>query len=420
MAGRQFTSPLILQNGSAHPLHRVAFEDRRMNESTLQELLFDHPELLPTRSIEPIFDELIPVCRELPTTAGSLDLLYMTSGGSLVLTETKLWRNPEARRSVLAQIIDYAKDMARWSYTDLVNAVRKVRPDLVADPLVELARDAAEDFDESDFHDQIARNLQLGRFLLLIVGDGIREDIEQMADFLQQTPQLSYTIGLVEIGLYRISDDQPEPLFVQPRIVARTQEVTRAVVEIRNRAGEDVEVDVRLPAVDTPTRSERTKMTESRFLEGLARHQGEEVVEFARWALQEAEQQGWRIEWAEAGPVVKCDDIDSGEYVTLFQLYFDGRLTEMRRYQRRCYKLGLPDRIWVQYLDDVAGLVPGAERRKFATKKGEYHDVATGPRPFNDAIRLKQIAERKEQWMDVVRDAASRFIDAINEKAGGD
>ena len=38
----------------------------------------------------------------------SLDNLIMTNRGQLALVEVKLWRNPEARRKVVAQALDYA------------------------------------------------------------------------------------------------------------------------------------------------------------------------------------------------------------------------------------------------------------------------------------------------------------------------
>ena len=106
-----------------------------------------------------------------------------------------------------------------------------------SDPLVDLASDGDDDMDEREFVDRMNRNLRLGRFVLLIVGDGIHEGVEQMADFLNQTPQLQFTLGLVEMGFYSLNDKaQPADFFVQPRIVARTREVTRAVVEIKTTA----------------------------------------------------------------------------------------------------------------------------------------------------------------------------------------
>jgi hypothetical protein len=71
--------------------------------------------------IEPGFGRLIPVCKELPLTfgagkSGSLDNLFVTRGGGLFLTEAKLWRNPEARRSVVAQAMEYAAALFRLNY----------------------------------------------------------------------------------------------------------------------------------------------------------------------------------------------------------------------------------------------------------------------------------------------------------------
>ena len=54
--------------------------------------------------LNPDISDSLPVVRELPTPAGPLDILYINPKGFLSLVETKLWRNPEARRSVVAQI----------------------------------------------------------------------------------------------------------------------------------------------------------------------------------------------------------------------------------------------------------------------------------------------------------------------------
>src|SRR5512144_2824257 len=83
-------------------------------ERWLQETLFDHPTLLPIDDIDSAYGGCIAVCRELQTSAGPIDLLYVTPEGRLVIAETKLWRNPEARRAVVTQILDYAKELATW------------------------------------------------------------------------------------------------------------------------------------------------------------------------------------------------------------------------------------------------------------------------------------------------------------------
>ncbi|MCC7020824.1 MAG: hypothetical protein IT332_13765 [Ardenticatenales bacterium] len=80
---------------------RVPLGEASYNEDWLQQLLFEHPQLLPVAEIEPWFDGLLPVARELPTAAGPLDLLFINPRGYLTLVETKLWRNPTARREVV-------------------------------------------------------------------------------------------------------------------------------------------------------------------------------------------------------------------------------------------------------------------------------------------------------------------------------
>jgi hypothetical protein len=59
---------------------------------------------------------------ELPLPSGYLDNLLVKPLG-----ESKLWRNVEARREVVAQIIDYAKDLQTLTYDALESAIRKAR-----------------------------------------------------------------------------------------------------------------------------------------------------------------------------------------------------------------------------------------------------------------------------------------------------
>jgi RecB family endonuclease NucS len=70
--------------------------------------------------VDPGFGPLIPLCRELRTEAGPIDVAYIDTRGQLILVETKLWRNNEARRKVIAQVLDYARALKRWTYADLL------------------------------------------------------------------------------------------------------------------------------------------------------------------------------------------------------------------------------------------------------------------------------------------------------------
>jgi hypothetical protein len=168
MGDRQFTTPLFIQSGQPIRLQRIPFTERFESEDWLQRLLFDHPQLLPAGEIEPAAGDCVSIARELPTDCGPLDLLFANADGFLTLVETKLWRNPEARRSVVAQIIDYAKELARWNYDDLIAAVRRATGERAKDPLIERLRGGSDTFDERTFVDATSRgwhdSRQGGRF----------------------------------------------------------------------------------------------------------------------------------------------------------------------------------------------------------------------------------------------------------------
>jgi hypothetical protein len=98
--------------------------------------------------------------------------------------------------------------------------------------------------------------------MLLIVGDGIKENIEDILTVLHQNPQMLFTFGLVEMQIYE-RDGIPGWLIV-PRIVARTKEIIRAVVEVKAQGEAKVSVTIPPEEVDKA----RT-LSEQEFLDAV-------------------------------------------------------------------------------------------------------------------------------------------------------
>jgi hypothetical protein len=201
------------------------------DEAWLRDFLLAHPGALPAAAIDPAFADLVPICRELPTRAGPVDAVFANRQGALVLVECKLWRNPQARREVVGQILDYAKEIARWRYEDLQREVSRARGEPGVNALFQAVAARYPDLREATFCDQVSRNLSAGRFLLLVVGDGIREGTEGIVQFVARHSGLHFTFGLVEVVGYALPSGQ---LLVQPRLLARTINVERAVVRVEN------------------------------------------------------------------------------------------------------------------------------------------------------------------------------------------
>ncbi|MGG5890687.1 hypothetical protein ACLF3G_26690 [Falsiroseomonas sp. HC035] len=221
---------LIMTNGEgeAIPLERVPLASGERNEAWLRDFLLRHPETLPAAEIDTAYGNLIPVCRELPTDAGPIDAVFVNRAGALTIVECKLWRNPQARREVIGQILDYAKELARWRYEDMQRQVsRALRSP--GNALFRLVAERHPDADEAAFVDAVGRNLRAGRFLLLVAGDGIREGTESIVQFMQEHSGMRFTFGLVEMAGYAMPDGR---LLVQPRVLARTVAIERTIMRV--------------------------------------------------------------------------------------------------------------------------------------------------------------------------------------------
>lgn len=129
-----FAAPIIVNSTDSHLLHRLELKGPHFSEDWLQGHLFRHPESLPLRELEPNLGPLVPLCKEMKSLVGYMDLVYVTPTGQIVLGETKLWRNAEARREVVAQILDYAQSLTSWRYEDLAREVARCRVPIGCSP----------------------------------------------------------------------------------------------------------------------------------------------------------------------------------------------------------------------------------------------------------------------------------------------
>lgn len=219
-------APIYISNGTVMKLNRI----ETFSEKELQDIIFDYPESLPISSIDEAYNPLVSICKEMWTASGPLDIFMATPNGDIVVVETKLWYNPEARRKVIAQILDYAKELSKWSYSDLQREVNK-RLKSKGNVLYSLVAGQYPDMvlSEMDFVDAVSRNLRLGKILLLIVGDGIREGAKEISNFLNNSGFLNFGLALVEMPMYQTDLNE---IVIFPRTTLRTTEIQRVNIEV--------------------------------------------------------------------------------------------------------------------------------------------------------------------------------------------
>lgn len=358
-ARRQHGSLLLVgdvaDTSTVRVLDRVALAKTgggNFDEAWVQRLVQRYPQTLPITEIEPGLSAPVPICMELPTPAGFADNLLVTPDGDIVLVECKLWRNPEARREVVAQIIDYAHCMASWSYEDLERAVARAsvpageaRPSSLFAATHEIGT-----ADEAAFIDTVSRNLRLGRMLLLVVGDGIREGVETLAEYLQAHAGFHFTLGVVEMAVYGMPDGG---FVVQPRVLARTVNIERGIVRIE---GGQLVVE---PPRQTREggRARVTSITEERFYEQLAAIDPSYPVRL-RAFIAEAMERGLVIEWGVAQLMLKWEASDGQRFGLV---YLQGEQGAVRTDAANW----LPDKrgrvdLSHAFLRDLAGVVGGS------------------------------------------------------------
>ena len=227
---------LIDSNGNAEQMKRIPFMSGSFNEEWLQEILADNPALIPASDLGEEFSSLVCIGREVPVgsgdTQGYIDNLYVSASGNIVIAETKLFRNQESRRTVVAQIIDYAKELQKWD-CEMLNKVANdyyFRKEGQAYDLLDLMirKGYLSYADGGAFTDRVNQSLSKAKFLLMIVGDGIRSNVQQLADFLNENTSMQFRLALAEMEIYQHGED----VVVIPNLLTKTAVLERTVVNV--------------------------------------------------------------------------------------------------------------------------------------------------------------------------------------------
>lgn len=401
---RQHGAPIFLSDPSgaaqALPLERIRFERGGTNggdydERWLQTVVQTHPEVLPVTEIEPAYRPVIPVCMELPTSRGYIDNFFVTPNGNLIFAEVKLWRNTESRREVIAQVMDYVESLTAWTYGELEAAVaRALKADGTPATLYGFVSNAT-DLDEDEFVDAVARNLRLGRGLFFIVGDGIREEAETLANHVQSHAGMHFALALIEIACFQAPHGGG--YFIQPRTIARTVNIERGIVRI-----EDARAVIRPTEAQTVTSTAGTPQSLS--AEGFFEHMAkvdpnlpgrlESFLKKLEPLRVEPEfKRSLILRWhAVDGTTLNIGYIDKHGAVWTDAVHGQAR------------KLGILD-LTHAYVKELANLVGGEVRS--TTNEDNIYAVVNGKAP-----RAGSLLDLETQWLQIIQ----RFARNVNSR----
>lgn len=130
----------------------------------------------------------------------------------------------------MAQILDYAKELSKWTYSDLqreINRKLKTKGNVLFDLATKF--NSKTYLSEIDFVDAVSRNLRIGKFMLIIAGDGIREGAKNLTEFINKAGNLNFSLAMVEIPIFKTPNDD---LLLFPRTVVKTVEIQKINIEL--------------------------------------------------------------------------------------------------------------------------------------------------------------------------------------------
>jgi len=153
--------------------------------------------------------------------------------------------------------------------------------------LAKIAAGDSEGFDEAEFIDAVQRNLERGRAVIAVVGDGIREGVVQLADLVQRHAGHRFTFALVELAVYETPTTGVR--LMVPSVLAQTKLIERGVVRIEGSVPAGLRVIVEPPPLSSnASTGPRMGVSEDEFFETLGQ-KGPALPEALKTFLAKAE-----------------------------------------------------------------------------------------------------------------------------------
>lgn len=300
-------SIIHILKGSFKSIPKQSYRNKEIGgfgEKSLQDLLIDFPELIPSDYINPEEPPIFIVVRnEAGVTAGSMDILLLDQYAVPTVIETKLIDNREIRRSVLAQGIEYLSHLqTEWSGDRFLEEAKEYwdKKEKVFEQLVQEKWGKAFD---SLYLSQLQSNIDTANMRLIIAADSIPSELRRMIEFLNNTSKFEI-LGL-EVALYS-DEKEPENKYLIPTLLGASEQT-------RERK-----------------KTSRSQWSESRFFEAVEDSLSLEIIEKIKNLYDFTKGlTGRKPDWGtgkETGSFTAKLDIN-GHLFSVFSVYTDGNIS---------------------------------------------------------------------------------------------
>lgn len=301
-------------------------------ESWFRDAIYDNPELViePCREADRLLpgEEWFRWAKEFNFGRGPVDVLLISSHGRPAIIETKLSYNPEKRREVVAQVLDYASSLQELSKE------LQLQESPFDGALLPRLPESDFEVDSADVLDCIAA----GRMLLIIAGDALDPRAIRLSELVLAKHLTSeWDLAMVDLNTYRSTRGSGELLIVPELrgvVVAEKRQVV--TVKIEPASGQTRVLVEHLPPEDLSSVRRPTLASLNEFMAGVRQKAPKAEASIARIVerfSQVAERSKGRFELGFQTATANLYWIsDSASRQRIFGMYLTGRFRVLLDY----------------------------------------------------------------------------------------
>ena len=420
--------PVVCAQGNQEAF--VSLHAKRLDaESTLDDLIVSCPSLLPIEQINEDFADPVLVIKQFGIDGNRIDVLLVNREGRITIVESKLKKNPEAKRKVFGQILDYATSIHNLDYETFSAKCGEYTKDTETprdadDPLASMMEEFCDGFDAAEFRKKVTNGLELGRFLLVILGDKVHDELAEMVQFLTDHSQLGFEFAAVEFMHFESKDQNQKHKLIVPRVVeVYAREFIRWEPDQTSVAAQELN-----KASHTSSGRKRQKLSEveaiATFRSGvLELPEGEQTLKQIERLADECLKTEISMEYKSSGnnriAYYYPPKWEGEEKFNLFQCNKAGQL-ETYFLQYMCDKTCLPDSIWINHWTKLGEITGAGTLVKKPTpsvpNQHKFLDVTGKPPAIIDVLGINgEHVEAISHLLGETANAIMKASEALND-----
>ena len=173
---------------------QIVEEPFESGEKDFEIFLETHPDVLPANEINPLIKAVIPIGRQVTVGSNAVDLLFLANTGHLLVVECKLIHNPEARREVVSQLLEYcATIVSSWDSKHVLSIAEEYYSKRNAGKFTTVTSRLNTVFNSSEPNQTVTESVLKKRIdrhikqpILILAGNRIEQRALVLADFLRK------------------------------------------------------------------------------------------------------------------------------------------------------------------------------------------------------------------------------------------